>query len=144
MTKQNTDWKPQRQNKTIYKKFSNGQTFSFTMKQFPLLPAIAITGHKIEGMNAKDGLVILEKGSNEWMYTTYTRVHNEENLFICYEWDDDLKNKLNRVNKRSDDFNTFLEEKASSTRETLNELFQQHWKQMRNKSKDGWKQLNKR
>ena len=116
----------QRQNKTIYKKFSNGQTFSFTMKQFPLLPAIAITGHKIEGMNAKDGLVILEKGSNEWMYTTYTRVHNEENLFICYEWDDDLKNKLNRVNKRSDDSNTFLEEKASSTRETLNELFQQH------------------
>ena len=110
------------QRKTISFITKQGQKINFNMKQFPLLPAIAITGHKYEGITVKDAYVIGSDGPKEWLYTTYTRASEIENIYSFLTWDEKTIKKLNKINYTLNQFIQQIDNKIASTNKELKHL----------------------
>jgi hypothetical protein len=63
-------------------------TFKTKIKQFPILIAIAITGHKLQGLS-KDNLVIYDWDyrTPHWIYVALSRVRTRNGLFVMTKLD---------------------------------------------------------
>ena len=113
-------------NRHIHKITPSGQHIEFKMNQFPLLPAIAITGHKYEGFNAKNGVVIVSNSTKEWLYTSYTRAPSICKIWSFVFWDSHLITQFNNITKIKKDFDRFLNKIQDKTDKEIKNLLPEY------------------
>lgn len=70
--------------------FNISRTNEFKLKQFQILKADAITGHKLQGLS-KDRLVIADwdYSTPNWVYVVLSRVRTLEGVFLMKRLDED-------------------------------------------------------
>lgn len=60
-----------------------GLSFSVTVSQFPVLPRMACTGHKVQGLTMDSILIPRWKGATgQWAYVVLSRVRTRQGLFM--------------------------------------------------------------
>jgi hypothetical protein len=83
--------------RTIKVKSSTRNTFPIKMTQFPLMPGIAITGHKCEGQTFKQGCIVCSKHGKKWMYTAHSRSEDIDKMYNFHKWDTAIMRNLNKL-----------------------------------------------
>ena len=91
---------------------NSSYTLNYKIKQFNLIPAAAITGHKIQGFTAENLIIISNMNSkqksdtnqattSEWDYTVIARSKILANQYNCFPLDENYCNKINKRTAKS-------------------------------------------